>query len=368
MKTVIINGANGYIASNFINSLLKQQYMVIALVRANKQDVEERMNEVLATINDGEKTDISNLEVYEYSLLDKHFAINENILKSIFSGQVDYFHFAASLKYDEKSVNEIFSTNIGGVENSIKVFSKYATMGSRFFYIGTAYSCGRLNGVFKENFYENEDISAFRNYYEQSKRLAENIVKENIEKNRLNAHIIRLSQVVGSNETGITKTDYGIFDFTKRIYNLATRYPNEIVRVHVDPDSTQNLIPIDIVTKHLTRIVEENKVPIIMNFVANKSIQNSYIIETLNKMIPIRLIPLKKLEREIMNPIERLVSVGMSFTESYTSTNILFETRKRDQFINSTENSPDNHSIAMMLKYFIEGLTQKKREKKSVAA
>jgi len=175
-----------------------------------------------------------------------------------------------------------------------------------------------------------------------------------------------LSQVVGNHETGITKTDYGIFDFARRVYNLAARYPNEVVRVQVDPDSTQNLIPIDTVTKHLTQVVEESKVPPIMNFVSGKSIRNSHIIETLNKMIPIRLIPLKQLEREIMNPVERLVSVGMSFTESYTSTNILFDTRNRDQFINNTENGPDNHSVAMMLKYFIEGLTQKK--KKPVAA
>lgn len=134
MRTVIINGANGYVASNFINYLLNQHYMVIALVRGNGQDPEERMSEVLAHINDGKEINTPNLEVYNYSLLDKHFAMNENILKSIFSNKVDYFHFAASLKYDEKSIDEIFSTNIEGVENSIKVFSRYATKSSRFLY------------------------------------------------------------------------------------------------------------------------------------------------------------------------------------------------------------------------------------------
>ena len=201
MRTVIINGANGYVASNFINNLLKQHYMVIALVRGNGQDPEERINEVLASINDGAETDTGNLEVYEYSLLDKHFAMNENILKSIFSSNVDYFHFAASLKYGEKSIDEIFSTNVEGVENSIKVFSKYAKGDSHFFYIGTAYSCGRFSGLFEEKFYENKDISAFRNYYEQSKRFAENIIRTNIRNNGLKGHIIRLSQVVGNQKT-----------------------------------------------------------------------------------------------------------------------------------------------------------------------
>lgn len=363
MRTVIINGANGYVASNFINNLLKQHYTVIALVRANGQDPEDRMSEVLTHINDGKEINTSNLEVYNYSLSDRNFSMNENVLKSIFSGNVDYFHFAASLKYDEKSVEEIFSTNIEGVENSIKVFSKYAKNDSRFFYIGTAYSCGRFSGLFEEKFYDNKDISAFRNYYEQSKRFAENIVMTNIRNNGLNGHIIRLSQVVGNQKTGVTKTDYGIFDFAKRVYNLANRYPNEIVRVHVDPKATQNLIPIDTVTGHLTRVVEEKEIPEIMNFVSKNPVQNSFIIDTLNQLVPIQIIPVKTLERKDMNPIERMISAGMSFTESYASIDVLFDTRQKDRFLKNTETGPDYKSIAKMMEYFIETLSEKKKKR-----
>ncbi len=367
MRTIIINGANGYVASNFINNLLKSDYMVIALVRANKQDPEERMNDVLAHINDGKDINTANLEVYEYSLLDNNFSMNKNVLKSIFSNDVDYFHFAASLKFDKKSVDEIFSTNIDGVKNSIQVFSDYATCNSRFFYIGTAYSCGKFTGLFEEKFYANKDISAFRNYYEQSKRFAENIVKENIEKNKLNGHIIRLSQVVGNKRTGVTKTDYGIFDFAKRIYSLANRYPNEIARVHVDPESTQDLIPIDTVTEHLTKVVEKKDIPVIMNFVSKNPIRNSFIIETINQLAPIHIIPLRNLERNDMNPIERLISAGMSFTESYAFTNVSFDTLQRDKFMKCMETGPDNNSIAKMLYYFIEKISVKKRQKSEAA-
>jgi nucleoside-diphosphate-sugar epimerase len=363
MRTVIINGANGYVASNFINNLLKQHYTVIALVRANGQDPEDRMSEVLAQINDGKEINTINLEVYNYSLNDRNFSMNENVLKSIFSGNVDYFHFAASLKYDEKSVDEIFSTNIEGVENSIQVFSKYAKSGSRFFYIGTAYSCGRFSGKFEERFYENMDISAFRNYYEQSKRFAENVVRTNSQNKGLNAHIIRLSQVVGNQKTGVTKTDYGIFDFAKRVYNLANRYPNEIVRVHVDPKATQNLIPIDTVTGQLIKVVEENEIPEIMNFVSKNPVRNSFIIETLNQLVPIHIIPVRSLERKDMNPIERMISAGMSFTESYASIDVLFDTRQRDKFLKNTETGPDYKSIAKMMEYFIETLSEKKKKR-----
>ena len=205
MKTIVINGANGYVASHFISNLLKQKYKVIALVRANKMPPEKRMKKVLAAINSDETLDTSNLKIIGYSLLDENFSIPEKDMRDIFHDNVDYFHFAASLKYDKKSKDEIFSANVNGVENSINVFSKYATQSSRFFYIGTAYSCGRFEGVFEEKFYENKDISAFRNYYEQSKRFAENIVKTNIQKNRINGHIIRLSQVVGNKKNRCNK-------------------------------------------------------------------------------------------------------------------------------------------------------------------
>lgn len=368
MKTVIVNGANGYVASNFIYDLLKHQCQVIALIRANKQEPEDRMYEALDLISEGAAVDTTNLEVYNYSLLDDDFAMDENILKSIFSNSVDYFHFAASLKYDEKSVDEIFSTNIEGVENSVKVFTKYSAKNSRFFYIGTAYSCGRLGDTFKEKFYANDDISAFRNYYEQSKRFAENIIEENIQRNRLNAHIIRLSQVVGNQETGVTTTDYGVFDFAKRIYSLATRYPNESVRVQVDPESTQNLISINTVSKHLIKVVNEANVPGIMNFVSKESISNRHIIEILNQLVPMDIIPVKKLEQNEMNSIERLASIGMSFTKNYTSTDISFDTQQRDKFLNCQEAGVDSNSVARMLEYFIEEMRGKNRKKKSVAA
>ena len=368
MKTVVINGANGYVASHFISNLLKQKYKVVALVRTNKRSPQERMIKVLADINDGENVEYPNLKVIGYSLCDEDFSIPRDELKRIFRGNVDYFHFAASLKYDKKSVDEIFSTNINGVENSIKVFSNYATPGSRFFYIGTAYSCGRLDGIFEEKFYENKDISAFRNYYEQSKRFAENIIKVNIQKNGLNGHIVRLSQVAGNQKTGITKTDYGIFDFAKRMFSLANRYPNEIIRVHVDPDSSQNLIPIDTVTAHLTKMVEETGIPEIMNFVAKKSIRNSHIIETLNRLLPINIIPQKKLERRDMNAIERLISVGMSFTESYIETDLSFDTSQRDKFIHYVETGPSNNSVSKMLEYFIESLSKKRKKQEPAAA
>jgi nucleoside-diphosphate-sugar epimerase len=363
MKRIIINGANGYVASNLIEKLLSTtQYEVIAFARGNKKlTAAERIKDVLAEINDLNDRNYENLKVYNYSLNDEDFAMDESVLKEIFSREVEYFHFAASLKYDYKSREEIFSTNINGVENSIRVFSKYAKGNSRFFFIGTAYSCGKFPGLFEEKFYKNEDISVFRNYYEQSKRFAENVVKQHIDKEGLNAHIIRLSQVVGNNKSGKTTTDYGIFDFSKRIYKLASRHPNQTIRVHVDSEATQNLIPIDTVVDYLVKTISANEVPVIMNFISRHSVKNKLIIESLNKLLPVNIIPVKDINRKEMNAMERMVAVGMSFTGSYIDTQLLFDTRQRDKIIDLEDNETRDDSVFRMIEYFIDRLEAMKK-------
>ncbi len=87
------------------------------------------------------------------------------------------------------------------------------------------------------------------------------------------------------------------------------------------------------------------------------------IIDTLNQLVPIQIIPVKTLERKDMNPIERMISAGMSFTESYASIDVLFDTRQKDRFLKNTETGPDYKSIAKMMEYFIETLSEKKKKR-----
>jgi nucleoside-diphosphate-sugar epimerase len=360
MKKVIINGANGYVASNFIVELLQQDYHVIALARSNaKYSAEERMRVALNEMNDGENINFDKLSVYNYSLFENNFGLAETELKNILSGDVDYFHFAASLKFDTKSKEEIFGTNLEGLTNSIENFLKYTEAKSRFFFVSTAYSCGKISGTFYERFYENAEIDEFRNYYEQSKRYAENVIKKYMDEQNLNACILRLSQVVGNNENGVTKTDYGIFDFSRRIQSLANRYPNQTVRIKIDPDSTQNLIPIDTAVTYLMSAIEVEEVPTILNFISKTSIKNADLLASLGKLLPINLLYDNNLKREEMNSLERIVAVGMSFTGAYSDTNISFDTTNLDKIISKDISEVSPESIQQMLEYFLTGFNAK---------
>ena len=354
MRKVIINGANGYVASHFVNELHSQNHEVVALVRdSSKLSSAERMDISLAAINNGNKNR-TNLTVESYSLLDKNFSISEHKLKNIFNRPVDYFHFAACLKYNTRDKNEIFKTNVDGVENSIKTFLNFAKTGSRFFFISSVYSCGNFSELFEEKFYANEKIGGFRNYYEQSKRYAENVVKEYIEKHDLKAHVLRLSQVVGNNQSGVTLTNYGIFDFAKKIHILSNKYPHETVRIRVDPDSTQNLIPIDNTINYLMKISKLEEIPVIVNFIGKKSIKNDHIIKNISNLLPINLVQDKTINRESMNALERMVSAGMSFTGLYANTNLNFDSKNLDMYFSPNGNEVTEKSVQKMLEYFIK--------------
>lgn len=361
MKKIIINGANGYVASNFIVELLKQDYNVVALARSNKKlTAEERMKAALLEMNEGETLNFKNLEVYNYSLFEENFSMSDEDLAHVFGGEVDYFHFAASLKFDIKSKEEIFGTNLQGVTNSVNTFQKFTQPESRFYFVSTAYSCGRIEEAFEEKFYENAEIESFRNYYEQSKRYAENVIKDYIDNKGLNASILRLSQVVGNNKSGITKTDYGIFDFSKRVQNLALKNPGSKIRLKVDPESTQNLIPIDTAVIYLMSSVKAKKVPTILNMVAKTSIKNTDLLKSLGKLLPIELVADMNLRREDMSALERIMSVGMSFTGAYIDTNLKFDTTKLDSIVHEEVEDVSAQSIHRMLTYFLGAEADKK--------
>lgn len=368
MKRIVVNGANGYVASNFVLELLKQGYRVTALVRGNsKFSAQDRLIRTLEEMADGAQPEgLGNLEVYDYSLFDENFGLGEDELKAIFSGKIDYFHFAASLKFDFKSKDEIFDTNLKGVRNSSEIFLKYADRVSRFFFISTAYSCGRIQETFYERFYPNEDIEAFRNYYEQSKRYAENIVREYMEKQGLNASILRLSQVVGNNITGVTKTDYGIFDFSKRIRNLAMRNPGSTVRFKLQPDATQNLIPINTVVDYLMTVVENEELPQILHLVSKQGVKNVDILRTLESLLPIKLVPVAELKREEMTAMERILDVGMSFTGAYMDTNLHFSTENIDRITNRKEKEMTAEDMHRMVEYFLKRQQPLKKSLKTV--
>jgi len=104
-----------------------------------------------------------------------------------------------------------------------------------------------------------------------------------------------------------------------------------------------------------------------MNFVGNHPIKNGQIINALNQLLPIKLVPLKNLDHNDMNSLERLMAVGMSFTGNYQSLHIQFDTSKRDNAITPQNNDIKEDTVYKMLKYFIENVAKKGKKNEPVS-
>lgn len=354
MRKTIINGANGYVASHFIKELADNKLQVKALVRGSETaSAKERMETAMAKTGAG-KNSLDNIQVLDYKLNEKDFALSKSDLGEIFGNDTDFFHFAASLKFSTKDKTRIFKTNVKGLENAISSFIEHAGPGSRFFYISTVYSCGIMEGTFKEKFYPDAEIGQFRNYYEQSKRFAENTLKKYIDNDKLNAHIIRLAQVVGHSKTGVTATDYGVFDLAKRLQSLAASYPNETVRIKIDPDATQNIIAIDTVARYLRETSKLKDLPTIINFSGKSYIKNRFIAECLNQRLPIEIKLDKTLKPTQLNPLERIIAAGMKFTGVYANTELHFDRSELEKLIDTRDEKINNELFCKMLEYFFK--------------
>lgn len=355
MQKILINGANGFVASHFILELLEQNIEVVAFVRSGENlSAQQRMQNVLEEISAKGKVNFSKLKVFDYSLTAEDYSLDKNKIETIFNGTVQFFHFAACLKFSAKDKKKIFLTNVDGLKNSIRFFQKYARADSRFIFISTAYSCGKFSGLFNEKFYPNQDKTHFRNYYEQSKRFAENVVREHIESDKLNGHVVRLSQVIGDSKTGVTKTDYGIFDLAKRLCSIARLNPDTSLRIKVDPESTQNLVSVNIVAKVLLKITAASGLPPVVHLTAQNGLKNETIARCLNKHLPLTIITDKTLTKKNMTSLEKIMAVGMSFTGKYTQNNQLFDNTNLQKIMPTQVEEVTEESLCRMMAYFFD--------------
>lgn len=356
MSKILINGANGYLASNLIALLLEKNHQVVALVRPSKEtDPTDRMRQALKECTDQPSIyNSQNLEVMSYDLHAEDFGMMGEQAKQLFDDCVDYFHFAATLKFSEKAKDEIFDTNVDGVKNSVNFFQKYANASARFFFVSTAYSCGITTENAQEKIYPIAGIEHFRNYYEQSKRYAEHVIAEEVKGNHLNGYILRPSQVIGNSQTGVTKTDFGVFDFVKRMAYLAKRYPNETVRMRGDATMTQNLIPVDVLVDMMAKVIGKDDLPFVTHLVATEPTRNIDIINHLNSILSIHIVFQPLLQTAEMSALERILDAGMAFTGSYSRCHINFDSQNLKYLGAGETIKVKKETLYQMIAYFLE--------------
>ncbi len=167
-------------------------------------------------------------------------------------------HNAAVLKFSAPNRREDpWKTNLEGTR---RMLESCRTLGIRdFHYISTAYVCGRRQGVIRET--ELEMGQEFRNDYEHSKYLAEQLVQN--DQFIAPATVYRPVVISGDSQTGYTNTFHGINVYMRLLSTLmGITQPGEDGRRHaplrlpVQGDEGRNLVPVDWVSKVICHLLD----------------------------------------------------------------------------------------------------------------
>jgi len=159
-------------------------------------------------------------------------------------------HNAASLKFHEDGSGEPWISNLDGTRHALSL-CKAAGL-RELHYVSTAYVCGLRAGTIYES-----DLNcgqAFRNSYEESKLLAETMVRDADFIDSLTVY--RPAVISGDSHTGYTNTYHGVYLYLRLMALLVPRQPLDEngrrvtpIRIPMRGDERRNVVPVDWVSR-----------------------------------------------------------------------------------------------------------------------
>ncbi len=246
-ETIFITGFPGFIAERLVERLANPDTQFFLLVQP--QFVEKAMNAV-KRISEETATPLENFAIIEGDITRKNLGISDDDLATVRVETTDVFHLAAV--YD-LAVNKdlAFLVNVEGTKN-VNDFVKSLWNLRRYNYISTCYVAGKRKGKILET--ELEHDAGFRNYYEETKYLAEVSVEKM--KGEFPVTIFRPSVVVGDSRTGETAKYDGIYYLIKYLQ----KSPKLLRFVNVGNKNVRlNLVPVDFVVEGIAALSKDDE-------------------------------------------------------------------------------------------------------------
>lgn len=246
-ETIFLTGFPGFIAARLVARLAKTDAQFYLLVQ--KPFVEKAMREVerIAKTID---VPLENFAVVEGDITLENLGMNGDDLETVRAEATDVYHLAAI--YDLAVEKEIaYRINVEGTKN-VNEFVKSLPGLRRYNYVSTCYVSGNRKGVIGER--ELEHDAGFRNFYEETKYLAEREV-ENL-KDKFPVTIFRPSVVVGDSKTGETAKYDGVY----YLINYLKMFPALFRFVNVgNKDVRLNLVPVDFVVEAIAALAKDER-------------------------------------------------------------------------------------------------------------
>lgn len=241
-ETIFLTGFPGFIAERLVSRLAEENTQFYLLVQP--QFVEAATGAV-ERIADEASAPLENFAVVEGDITRPDLGISAEDMETIRGETTSVFHLAAV--YDLAVAKETaFAVNLDGTKN-VNDFARSLPNLKRCNYVSTCYVAGKRRGEILET--ELEHDAGFRNYYEETKYLAE-IEVEKL-KAELPVTIFRPSVVVGDSSTGETAKYDGIY----YLISYLRKAPRLLRLINVGNKNVRlNLVPVDFVVEAIAAL------------------------------------------------------------------------------------------------------------------
>ena len=346
MKAIhFVAGATGFVGSSLVLELLGQtETEVYALVRPAEESAELRLQSALRhaarAAGYGHGLDQAISERCHPVEGDIH-RDNCGTDASSFPRPDQFWHVAASLRYEDRYAQEIHRTNVEGTRNALAL-ARLIGLRDHFNYVSTAYVSGSRMGVIREEVISDRVAN---NPYEHSKMQAEALVHHSQD---LRARIFRPSIVIGHSVTREVASGFsGFYGFMRRILRLrqlldriqdglATRTE---LRVIAEPATLLNLIPVDVVARQMVRISQSGSKATVFHITNPTPPSAAEVARVIFRELDLRL-PVMVSDASGMDWIEQKIEQGLGFYKSYFRGTRLFDRRNSDEALGDNAQEP----------------------------
>jgi thioester reductase-like protein len=245
-ETVFITGFPGFIAGRLIQRLALEGSQLLLLVQPN---FVERARQDLEQITKETGKSASAFRILEGDITKGDLGLSSADFDTAKNATTTLFHLAAI--YDLAVEHDLaMHVNVEGTRN-VNNFARTLPGLRRYNYVSTCYVAGRRRGVILES--ELRHDAGFRNYYEESKYLAE--LEVEALKSELPITIHRPSVVCGDSRTGETAKYDGIYYLIRYLLRMPRLSLFNIGNRKV----SLNLVPVDFVVEAMTALASDER-------------------------------------------------------------------------------------------------------------
>ncbi len=255
----LLTGATGLVGRYLVRDLLLNGHELAVVVRpSRRQTPGDRMEEILQHWERELGRSFPRPVVLSGDISEPGFGFSSEDAEWVGENCDKIIHSAAILEfYGKDRAGEPWRTNLNGTEHMIELCRRLQI--HDIHYVSTAYVAGYQDGRVMES---SLDVGqSFRNDYEESKFLAESLVRAIDFADHVTVY--RPAVIAGDSITGYTNTYHGIYLYLRLMALMIPALPVNAdgkhetpIRLRMNGDERRNIIPVEYVSAVMCRLFE----------------------------------------------------------------------------------------------------------------